>query len=214
MSALLWFAIALTRSWTAVYTRGLPRDLRGERREEIDCDLWEHQRLADLEREPVTGTAAAILLRLVLGAPADVIWRLEAGANARSGKGTQQMNETLPMRIGFVAAMLPLALLVVAGVSFMLGNGDWENDIEHWIWRTAFVATPVIGGAGLWRCATQPRLGMALVLLGVGSSAFLMPWMAVVTVPFALAIIAFAIKRSGISLWPFNGPRPSATGSA
>ena len=210
MRALLDLTITLTRAWVAVYTRGLPPDVGGERREEIDCDLWHQRRLADLEREPVTGTAVQILVRVILGIPADLLWRVEAGSSTQT-VGRTSVNETLSMRIGFLVAMLPLAALAAAGVSFVLGNGDFENSTEHWIWRALFVACPIIGGLGLWLCATQPRLGMALVLAGVGSSAFLMPWMAVGTVPVGLVIIAFAIKRSGLGIWPF---RPGTTGAA
>lgn len=213
MSRLLDLSIGITRSWASTYTSGLPEDTRAERREEIDSDLWDHKRLADLEREPANGTAVQILARVALGIPADLLWRIEAGSSTQT-IGRTSVNDTLFMRIGLLAAMLPLAILALAGMTFMLGNGDWENSTEHWIWRGAFVAAPVIGGFGLWLCATQPRLGMALALVGVGSAAFLMPWTAFVTVPFGLAIIAFAIKRSGISVWPFRGARPSATGSA
>lgn len=210
MRALLDLAIAITRAWVTVYTRGLPSDVGGERREEIDCDLWHQQRLADLEREPVTGTAVQILVRTIFGIPADMLWRIEAGSSTQTDRRTS-VNETLSMRIGFLAAMLPLAILAVMGASFVLGNGDWDNSTEHWLWRAAFVATPAIGGVGLWLCATQPRLGIALVLAGVVPASVLMPWMAVVTVPVGIAILGFAIKRSGITIWPF---RPSPTGIA
>ena len=210
MRAFLDLAIALTGAWVTVYTRGLPSDVGGERREEIDCDLWHQRRLADLEREPVTGTAVQILVRTIFGIPADMLWRIEAGSSTQTDRRTS-VNETLSMRIGFLVAMLPLAALAAAGVSFVLGNGDFENSTEHWLWRVAFVATPAIGGVGLWLCATRPKLGMGLVLAGVGASSVLMPWMAFVTVPVGIAIIAFAIKRSGITIWPF---RPSATGTA
>jgi hypothetical protein len=196
MRWLLDFAIALTRSWAATYTRGLTSDVRAERREEIDCDLWHQQRLADLEREPVTGTAVAILLRWLVGIPSDITWRIETGASAQS-KGNTPMNETLPMRIGFLVAMLPLVILTVIGISFLVGNGDWDNTWEHWTWRGFFVALPIIGAIGLWLCATWPRLGMVLVLVGAGASAFLMPWMAFVTAPFGIAIIIFAAFRAG-----------------
>ena len=197
------FVIALTRFWVAVYTRGLPHDVRAERREEIDCDLWHQQRLAHLEREPATGTAVQILVRTLVGLPDDIFWRLETGAVTRS-KGKTAMYDTLPMRIGFLATVLPLAVLAGMGASFMLGNGDWDNTWEHWVWRALFMALPVIGGYGLWLCPTRPRLGMALVLVGVGCSAFLMPWMAFATVPAGIAIIAFAVFRAGFL------PRPSS----
>lgn len=196
MRAFLDLAIAFTRAWVAVYTRGLPHDIKGERREEIDCDLWHQQRLADLERQSVSETAVEILLRLLLGMPADLLWRLETGASIQT-KGKTSVNDRMYMRIGFLAAMLPLAILAVMGASFMLGNGDWDNTTEHWIWRAFFVACPVIGVFGLWLCAARPRLGMGLVLAGVGASAFLMPWMAFVTVPFGIAIMTFAAFRAG-----------------
>ena len=59
---------------------------------------------------------------MLVGIISDITWRLEAGA-ARS-KGLSTVNDSLPMRIGFLAAMLPLVLLTVAGVSFLAGNGD------------------------------------------------------------------------------------------
>ena len=203
MRWLLDLAIALTRAWTAGYTRGLPADVRAERREEIDSDLWHQRRRAELEREPVTGTAVQILVRVVLGIPADLLWRFEAASSTQT-TGRTSVNETLGMRIGFLAAIFPLALLVVMGVSFMLGNGDWENSTEHWLWRVAFVAAPAIGGYGLWLCATRPKVGMGLALAGVGGSSVLMPWMAVITVPIGLVIIAFAVFRAGFL------PRPSS----
>lgn len=129
MSTLLSFVIAPTRAWTALYTRGLPSEVRGERREEIDCDLWEHQRLADLQREPATSTAAAILLRLIMGVPADIFWRLEAGTSARSGKGTQ-MNDSWIMRGVLVAAALVALAPIGFGVSVLAGDGEWDSRFD------------------------------------------------------------------------------------
>ena len=139
MSTLLSFAIAPTRAWTALYTRGLSADVRGERREEIDCDLWEHQRLADLEREPVTDTAAAILLRLIMGVPADMTWRLETGANARSGKGTQ-MNDSWIMRGVLLAALLVAFVPVGLGLSTLAGGGEWDSTFERVVVSLLWIA--------------------------------------------------------------------------
>ncbi|HET9476039.1 MAG TPA: hypothetical protein VFP63_00980, partial [Dehalococcoidia bacterium] len=191
MRWLLDLVVALTRTWAAVYTHGLPSAVRAERRAEIDCDLWEQQRLASRRGDPAAGTAIEVVARMLFGIPADITWRLETGASMEK-KGRTPVNDSLPMRIGFLAAMLPLALLTLMGASFTLGNGDWDNTTEHWLWRSAFVACPIIGGVGLWLCATRPKLGMVLVLAGVGASAFLMPWMAFITVPIGLVIIAFA----------------------
>ena len=121
------------------------------------------------------------------------------------------MKESLPMRVGFLAAILPLGVLAIMGITFLLGNGDFDNTWEHWIWRIFFVASPLIGGFGLWLCATRPGPGIALAVVGVGASAVVMPWMVPITLPIGIAIVAFAVKRSGLAIWPF---RPTPTGTA
>jgi len=196
MSWLLDFAIALTRSWTATYTRGLPPDVRAERREEIDCDLWHHQRLADLEREPFLGTAVELGARWLTGIPSDITWRLETGA--AQPKGITTMNDSLPMRIGLVLLSLPLLALILNGVAIAFFDaGDFNNSTEHVAWGLAFLLTPLVTLIGLWLCRAQPRLGFAMVVVGALAGALIMFWMAFITVPMALAVIVFAAFRAG-----------------
>ena len=207
MNIALSLAVALAHSWVGVYTRGLPGALRDARRNEIESDLWEQQWLAARRQELPLVTAAEIAARTLLGFMSDITWRLEAGASSQT-KGITTVSNSWSMRLGFIVAMIPLALLIAMGISFMLGNGDWENNAGHWIWRIFFVVCPLVGATGLWLCATRPKLGMALVLAGVGPAAFIMPWMAPLTVPFAIAIIAFAVLRAG--LLPSSSPRQPA----
>ena len=65
---------ACVRHWTRLYTRRLPAPLRDARRELIESDLWEsaHDR-STTEQELVLQLA----IRLVLGVPHDLAWRLE-----------------------------------------------------------------------------------------------------------------------------------------
>lgn len=210
MRALLGFAIALTGAWVAVYTHGLPHDIGGERREEIDCDLWHQRRLAELERQPVTGTAAEVLVRLILGMPADLLWRVEADSSTRS-TGRNSMNDTWFMRGGLALATLPLAFLIANGVGVVLGSGEFDSRAEQVYWGLSFLACPLVTLIGLWLCRARPKLGLGMVVGGVLASAAAMFWMAFVTVPVGLVIIAFAIKRSGLSIWPF---RASPAGTA
>lgn len=191
---MITYAIALTRAWTALYTRGLPANLRTQRREEIDCDLWEHQRLADLERAPTTSTAVEMLLRLVLGLPADLLWRLETGTSARSGKGTQ-VNESLFMR-GLVAAGVIIALIVILG-----GGGaifaTWEDgDSDGWLvggTLTVLAGTAIVVGLLISRRYALP--GVGLVAVGSIAIAILWYWLLVITVPVGLALVGIAYAR-------------------
>jgi hypothetical protein len=210
---MLAFAIAITRAWTATYTRGLPAVARDARVAEIHSDLWEHQRAAGFEREPVADTGVAILTRVVLGVPADLLWRIEAGSSTRTDRSTS-VNDTLIMRAGLFALSLPLLFLILNGVGVMLGSGEFDSGLDQVIWGLAFLVCPLVSLVGLWLCASQPKLGLGLTIGGTLASALVMFWMAFITVPVGIVVIIFAIKRSGLSIWPFNGPRPSATGSA
>jgi hypothetical protein len=80
-------ALWLTNAWVRCYTRGLEPGLRAERRAELQSDIWEqlHERALTPGPSPRgRGEAASqawlVLLRCVLGMPADISWRLEQAA--------------------------------------------------------------------------------------------------------------------------------------
>ncbi|HUF53834.1 MAG TPA: hypothetical protein VMR52_08690 [Dehalococcoidia bacterium] len=201
MRLLLDLAVALAQRWTALYTHGLPSDPRVERREEVDCDLWEHQRLADLRREPVAGTAAAILLRFLLGIPADILWRLETGASARSGKGTQ-MNDSWIMRGALVAAVMVGLSPIGFGVSVLYGNSDGLSAFERVAFSLLWIAAGLAMGAGLLLSRSRPSLGLGLLAVGVIGISVMWYWAAVITLPIGLVLLTIAYFRAGRPGWP------------
>jgi hypothetical protein len=77
MSPTLRAALALVRGWTYVYTAGMDRGLCDARRAEIESDLWEFHEDARRRGYPPSAIGAHMLLRLVLGTPADLFWRAE-----------------------------------------------------------------------------------------------------------------------------------------
>ncbi len=195
------FAIALTRAWTAAYTRGLPEAVRAQRQEEIDCDLWEHQRLADFERAPTSGTAVEMLLRLVLGVPADLAWRVEAGASARSEKGTQ-MNDSWIMR-GLLALALAIAIVPIGlGIYQVGGGGEYGSTLERVGGSLLWSATGLAMGAGLLLSKSRSALGLSLLAVGVIGISVLLHWMAVVPLAIGLVLLAIAYFRAGRPGWP------------
>ena len=207
---MLALAVALTGSWTALYTRGLPPDLRSRRRDEIESDLWEQRRLDDFERTATAGTAVQVLLRLVLGAPADLIWRIEAGANARSGKATQ-MNESKTMR-GFFFAALAVAIIPAGlGVAVLAGNGELSSG-ERVLFGSAWIASGAAMAAGLFLSTTRPLLGIALVATGAIVISVGMYWIAFITIPLGAALVYLAYRRARSTGWRFRGGDvPNAT---
>ncbi|MBI2914269.1 MAG: hypothetical protein HYY03_10170 [Chloroflexi bacterium] len=115
-------AVGMTRSWVALYTLGLPRELREGRRMEINCDLWEQRQLAEFTREPPLGTAAEIAARAVLGMLSDITWRVQARASTRADRSLR-MNKGFYMRAMVAAAVvlaLSLILIGMAGVAWYL----------------------------------------------------------------------------------------------
>jgi len=71
---LVRLAFAAVRAWTCVYTSGMPVLSRDVRRAEIESDLWEWQH--DPDRASGPRAPVHVLLRLMLGMPDDLLWRM------------------------------------------------------------------------------------------------------------------------------------------
>jgi len=207
---MLAIAVGLTRSWTALYTRGLPAELRDRRRDEIESDLWEQRRLDDFEQTAAADTAVEVLLRLVLGAPADIIWRIEAGANARSGKGTH-MNESGMMRGVFFAALALAIVPAAMGVASIFG-ATWGSTAERAIWGSLLVGSSASIIAGLILSTRRPRLGIGLVALGAVGIAVAWFFIPFITIPLGAALVYLAYRRARSTGWRLRGGDvPNAT---
>jgi hypothetical protein len=200
---------ALVGGWVDLYTRGMPTDVRAARRDEIDDDLWcQQQEAAALGRSP-RSLWPEMLLRLLLGVPADVSWRL---ANRRTRGGPAPERST-SVRIRVIGA---LALLAGAswGVAIILvlafGESVWEESSN--------ASATVMGAAGslglaaaavglIWRFQDQVgplgSLGGMLVAIGTilgtlgGYTAFLV-------VPIGSAMLAWDLGRAGILSRPLS----------
>jgi hypothetical protein len=193
MSRATALAIRFTRRWVAGYTRGLSAETRAERAGEMESDLWEHSHDG--------GSAPAILLRCLLGIPADLSWRVEqanvggtvisllvALANRAEAMLCWTTERGLP-RLTTVVAMLA----VLIGIMLMVTaptNTD-RTPGESIVGGGLFIAAGAFMLAGLQATAAQPRAGATLVTLGIVPVGLVF-WQTVV-IPFvALALIASA----------------------
>jgi len=194
MNGLLDAMDVLTRLWVWTYTLGLDGDSKQERREEITSDLWEQQAVALRSGESPTATASAIAFRVLLGIPADLVWRLEMGLASRQ-RGRNPMNETLPSRLGLLVGLALAAFPVIFGINVISGSGDWDSAIQRILWGGVWIVTGIAIITGLLITPRHYGAGMALIIVGVigfGISTF---WMAFVTVPVGLGILALAHWR-------------------
>ena len=102
-SPLLRGAATAVRLWTRLYTSRLAAAVRDARRAEIESDLWEHAQ--DAASGAPARMAVQVLLRLLLGMPDDLVWRLERESSGRH-----------PLRLALGAAaclVIAVSMLVV-----------------------------------------------------------------------------------------------------
>ena len=108
---LLRTSVNLARAWTHLYTWRAPSGNAGERRREIESDLWELANDADAGSD--CAKAAHVIVRLVTGIADDLAWRQELQA------ADQQFRVRRAMSV--MAAMLVVASLWIVPALFARG---------------------------------------------------------------------------------------------
>jgi len=141
--------------WIDWYTRDLDAAVAASRRDEIASDLYEHAIDADRSSSTSFGLAATILLRLALGAPADLSWRRE---RLRSGEGLPL--STIRLRSTSVA--MTFMAIVLAGLLAL--SGGFTSLKTFVAVATGFAAVAPAGS--VWIVA----------LTGVSIAAFVLLW--------------------------------------
>ncbi|HLG57908.1 MAG TPA: hypothetical protein VI485_21360 [Vicinamibacterales bacterium] len=115
---LLGAATALVLGWTRLYTWRMPTDVRAARLAEIESDLWEST------QDPVTRgdlhPAAHVLLRLLVGVPDDVRWRVAQAPAVRGSLRVFALTATMAVLLGalFVLDVMRAAQLPVPPSAF------------------------------------------------------------------------------------------------
>lgn len=109
------FPTRLVRGWVALYTRGLPAEVRTDRIDEIESDLWSQCEEADSSGESGAALARAILTRWLLGMGADVAWRLE-----RERLANRNLERTTTTGTRIIAV-----LAIIGAVGLTIAAADW-----------------------------------------------------------------------------------------
>ncbi len=214
MNPPLALAVGMVRSWVALYTLGLPPDLRIARRLEINSDLWEQRRLAEYTGETPLGTAAEIAARAVLGVLSDITWRVQARLSARPER-SYQVSESWTMR-SLLGAGVVLALFVIVTGIGAIADALLDADVANG--QAAFGAVTVLAGAavaaGLLTSRRNPLLGIGLVAAGAITVAAAWYWMLVITIPIGIAMVAIACFRARQTGWPRGASARPPSGAA
>jgi hypothetical protein len=197
-------ATALVRGWVDLYTRGLPAALRAARRDEVDDDLWCQREEAEALGRSPRSLAGEILLRLFLGMPADISWRVSPSGRASKVERSSSMSTRIIGSLGVIAGASFTYLLARAITT--PGDAMW-NGTDAWINIVAFLAGGLafVGAAiGLiWRFQDELRplgvIGGLVAALGtlVGVVASDVPVL-LLGLPIGSAMLAWDLTRGGI----------------
>lgn len=184
----------VTRSWVGLYTRGLGRELQTDRRAELESDIWEQMRGGPM------GRAWLVLLRCLLGMPADLSWRLEqaspgAALSRLAGAGLGRMaaaGHWITARGLPGLSVLMSWLYILAGALLLVTLPISRNPNPAGV---ALLGAWCLAGGGMMRTGNgmierRPYAGAGLVLGGAVPLGLVL-WMTVVA-PVATAGVAWS----------------------
>lgn len=161
----------VVRRWVRLYTVGLTDDLRDARRAEIESDLWAHADEAAAKGLSPAALDAEMLVRLILGVPADLVWRRShqtaSTASSRKERAMQATSSRSWLTIIGLVLAVPIAVLcavVVAANVYVLVTGTGDA------WALPYFALLLAGSAvaiaGILVVRRQPAVGAALAVAG------------------------------------------------
>lgn len=121
--------VYLVRAWVDFYTSGADPRARDTRRDEIADDLWCQAEEASALGHPFTSTSTEMLVRLLLGMPADISWRLThrghpAPKPQRSSSGGTRL-------VGALAIIFGLSWATVVLLFVAIGPSIWTGSVGY-----------------------------------------------------------------------------------
>ncbi|HEX5013513.1 MAG TPA: hypothetical protein VFV72_05065 [Candidatus Limnocylindrales bacterium] len=127
----------------AAYTRGLPAEVRRDRADEIESDLWSE--IADAAAGSGEGAVGKdILVRLLLGMPADIRWRFDQPPGAPGPVPTVGDPTMYARNISMISVIGGAAWAIWIAPAILFGDNAWVGTIGM---ITMF--TLLIGSLGL-----------------------------------------------------------------
>ena len=169
----------VARSWTAIYTRGLPPEAAERRLEEIRSDLFEHASFAGV----TTAQQVHVLGRVLWGIPADLSWRRAARASRERRLAT---GEAMTLRKSATIAFVIYALFNLWTGVGIIGGGYFPWGLP------LLIAAGVIGFAVRQR-DDAPRRSTIMLVVACAVPAATLYWMAPIFVPVWLLLSWLAI---------------------
>lgn len=196
---LLSVSTSITSRWAGFYTRKLPAAQRDDRLSEIESDLWEHASCGRHDDRSEADIAFEILLRMLKGVPADLLWRRTvalraAGHRAGTAPAPFSKGATDVLKRVLIAVANAIA---VAGGAFLIINALGSGLIDGSEADMVFFAIEALGGLmliiGVFYARSSPRIGAWLMVGGALLTAVWHFWAWFLFVPPAMLVIVGAI---------------------
>ena len=191
------------RVWVHVYTAGLRPSVRGDRREEIEADLWEQAIEATLNGPSRSELASHVLMRWALGVPDDLLWRVaQLGKGNDSGaKETAMAQSSTSRTMAFGVGGFALVVLVAALTWTVANQIDRAQADYEWVPAMGLVVAVVwplaigliVGGFRVM--PRSPSLGAFLVVVASAAFAAVIFWL-IIPPLVAVAVSVYAIRRA------------------
>jgi hypothetical protein len=194
----------LVLRWVAVYTRGLPSDVRQDRRDEIADDLWCQRNDAAESGRGDRSVGGEILARLLLGVPADVGWRLEQRVpGVKRGPVGDPVSGSRGVAI--LAILGGIGWLIWPILQGVYGEAGWANPSTAWLLMLTVVGgTWTLAGAMIALVVVyQERIRGWVAALGalgasLGALSVLGLFGAFVAMPVASAALLWELGSAGV----------------
>jgi hypothetical protein len=188
----------LVRGWVSMYTLGLPADARAARRDEIADDLWcEHAEAAAAGRS-ARSLDADLFLRLLLGIPADVSWRL---AYRRSPTLPSPVNSPMNTRtLGVLAIYAGAAPALLGILQYAMGDVLWTSGVALVLAFGSIFAFPAAALGLAWRFSDHigPPGAIGAILVTLGIALIILAPTASVVLPVGSAMLMWDLARVGV----------------
>ena len=171
-------AINAVHTWSRIYTVGLAEPIGNSRMLEVDSDLWEHA--ADAMRNGASrrGLAAHMFVRLILGAPADLSWRLSAATDGayKADRNVPRMKiRAARWRFLGIGALLT-ALSLGATASSTLAFPLTLNELRPFVASIVLLLNGTALAAVIWVVCRRPMSATPLVASAAATFAMLWYW--------------------------------------
>lgn len=182
---------AAVRGWVGFYTLGLPRPMRERRRTEVVGDLAD-ETLDAIRHGDQSVLLRQRLIRLLMGIPADLSWRLiDAPAAARQLYGPAPW---VPLTRWTLALTGVVAMIEGGGLAIVTLpalTGQVRPDLWPGWGPVGFAIGSAVVLVGVLLSVFWPRLGAAVIAPGALIGLFAAPWL---WGSWLLAVIAGAAR--------------------